>query len=89
MRRYLRQSIAFWAVPDPGLADEEAPLAVDASPAVAADARLVTELEHRLLSNDDLEGIALRLLRDKDAGCIERQGKTRARFSAAAIRVDH
>ena len=59
VRRYLRQSIAFWAVPGPGLADEETPLAVDASPAVAADARLVTELEHRLLSSD-LEGIALR-----------------------------
>ena len=60
VRRYLRQSIAFWAVPGPGLADEETPLAVDASPAVAADARLVTELEHRLLSNSDLEGIACR-----------------------------
>jgi 2-alkyl-3-oxoalkanoate reductase len=38
VRRYLRQSIAFWAVPGPGLADEETPLAFDASPAVAADA---------------------------------------------------
>ena len=60
VRRYLRQSIAFWAVPGPGLADEETPLAVDASPAVAADARLVTELEHRLQGNSDLEGIGLR-----------------------------
>ncbi len=60
VRRYLRQSIAFWAVPGPGLADEETPLALDASPAVAADARLVTELEHRLLGNSKLEGIALR-----------------------------
>jgi nucleoside-diphosphate-sugar epimerase len=50
VRRYLRQSIAFWAVPGPGLADEETPLAFDASPAVAADARVVTELEHRLLT---------------------------------------
>ena len=39
VRRYLRQSIAFWAIPGPGLADEETPLAFDASPAVAADAR--------------------------------------------------
>ena len=31
VRRYLRQSIAFWAVPGPGLADEETPLAFDAS----------------------------------------------------------
>lgn len=60
VRRYLRQSIAFWAVPGPGLADEETPLALDASPAVAADARLVTELENRLLESPGIEGIALR-----------------------------
>lgn len=60
VRRYLRQSIAFWAVPGAGLADEATPLAFDASPAVAADARVVTELEHRLLENRDIEGIALR-----------------------------
>jgi nucleoside-diphosphate-sugar epimerase len=60
VRRYLRQSIAFWAVPGPRLADEETPLAVDASPAVAADARLVTELEQRLLEDPNIEGIALR-----------------------------
>ena len=60
VRRYLRQSIAFWAVPGPGLADEETPLIRDASPAVAADARTVTELEHRLLGNPNIEGIAMR-----------------------------
>jgi nucleoside-diphosphate-sugar epimerase len=60
VRRYLRQSIAFWAVPGPGLADEETPLAFDASPAVAADARVVTELEHRLLGHPGIEGVALR-----------------------------
>jgi nucleoside-diphosphate-sugar epimerase len=60
VRRYLRQSIAFWAVPGAGLADEETPLALDASPAVAADARVVTELEHRLLGNPGIEGIILR-----------------------------
>ena len=60
VRRYLRQSIAFWGVPGPGLADEETPLALDASPAVAAEARVVTELEHRLLGNRRLEGIAMR-----------------------------
>jgi len=51
VRRYLRQSIAFWSVPRPGLADEETPLAFDASPAVAADARAAAELEHRLMDN--------------------------------------
>ncbi|MBW4518707.1 MAG: NAD(P)-dependent oxidoreductase [Scytolyngbya sp. HA4215-MV1] len=60
VRRYLRQSIAFWAVPGSGLADEETPLAFDGSPAVAADARVVIELERRLLEAPDLEGIILR-----------------------------
>jgi nucleoside-diphosphate-sugar epimerase len=60
VRRYLRQSIAFWAAPGPGLADEETPLAFDASPAVSADVRVVTEIEQRLLENHTIEGIALR-----------------------------
>jgi nucleoside-diphosphate-sugar epimerase len=60
VRRYLRQSIAFWAVPGPGLADENTPLAFDASPAVAAGAREATELEHRLLGSPNMEGIVLR-----------------------------
>ena len=60
VRRYLRQSIAFWAVPGPGLADEETPLAFDASPGVAAGARELTELERRLLGNPNIEGIGLR-----------------------------
>ncbi|HBB33248.1 MAG TPA: dTDP-4-dehydrorhamnose reductase [Cyanobacteria bacterium UBA9273] len=59
VRRYLRQSVAFWGIPGAGLADEETPLSIDASPAVAADARLVTEIERRLLESN-LEGIALR-----------------------------
>ncbi|HET6977239.1 MAG TPA: NAD(P)-dependent oxidoreductase [Pyrinomonadaceae bacterium] len=60
VRRYLRQSIAFWATPGSGLADEETPLALDASPGVAADSRVVKELEDRLLGNHDIEGILLR-----------------------------
>jgi nucleoside-diphosphate-sugar epimerase len=60
VRRYLRQSIAFYAIPGPGLADEETPLAFDASPAVAAGVRELTELEHRLLGNPNVEGIVLR-----------------------------
>jgi nucleoside-diphosphate-sugar epimerase len=60
VRRFLKQSMAFWGIPDAGLADEETPLSLDASPAVAADARLVTETERRLLQTPDLEGIALR-----------------------------
>jgi len=34
VRRYLRQSIAFWGIPGAGLADEETPLSLDA-PAIA------------------------------------------------------
>ncbi|MEH2375944.1 NAD-dependent epimerase/dehydratase family protein [Nostoc sp.] len=60
VRRYLRQSIAFWGVPGTGLANEETPLAFDASPAVAADAHTVTEIERRLLETPNIEGIALR-----------------------------
>jgi 2-alkyl-3-oxoalkanoate reductase len=60
VRRYLRQSIAFYAIPGSGLADEDTPLAFDASPAIAAGAREITELEHCLLENTNIEGIALR-----------------------------
>jgi nucleoside-diphosphate-sugar epimerase len=60
VRRYLRQSIAFWAAPGAGLADEDTPLAFDGSPAVAADARLVAEIEQRLLGDANIEGISLR-----------------------------
>jgi nucleoside-diphosphate-sugar epimerase len=60
VRRYLRQSVAFFAAPGPGLADESTPLAFDASPAVAAEARVLTEIEQRLLLSPKLEGIVLR-----------------------------
>ncbi|MDZ8088572.1 MAG: NAD(P)-dependent oxidoreductase [Nostoc sp. DedQUE12b] len=60
VRRYLRQSIAFWGIPGAGLADEETPLVLDASPVVAAESRLMTEIERRLLETSNLEGIALR-----------------------------
>ncbi len=60
VRRYLRQSVAFYAIPGPGLADEDTPLALSASPAVAASAREITELEHHLLGNPKIEGVVLR-----------------------------
>lgn len=60
VRRYLRQSVAFYAIPGSGLADEDTPLAFSASPAIAAGAREISELEHRLLENSNMEGIALR-----------------------------
>jgi len=42
------------------LADEATPLAINASLAVAADARVLTEIEHRLLGIPNVEGIVLR-----------------------------
>jgi len=60
VRRYLRQSIAFWAVSGAGLADEETPLAFDASPTIANGTHMVSEIERRLLETPNLEGIALR-----------------------------
>ena len=60
VRRFVRQSIAFWAAPGAGLADEKTPLALDASPAVAGDARVVAELERRLLDAANIEGVILR-----------------------------
>lgn len=60
VRRYIVQSIAFWAVPGSGLADEETPLALDASPAVTEGTRTVAQIERRLLETPNLEGIVLR-----------------------------
>jgi 2-alkyl-3-oxoalkanoate reductase len=60
VRRYLIQSIAFWAAPGAGLADEETPLALAASPAVADGTRTVTAVERRLLETPNLEAIVLR-----------------------------
>src|SRR5262249_17460127 len=60
VRRYLRQSFANWAVPGPGLANEETPLVVDASPAVAAESKGHADLQHRLVGNPNIEWIALR-----------------------------
>jgi nucleoside-diphosphate-sugar epimerase len=60
VRRYLRQSIAIWGIPGAGLADEETPLVLDASPVVAAESGVMTEIERRLLETSNLEGIALR-----------------------------
>src|SRR5262249_45285674 len=45
VRRYVLQASGFWYAPGPGLADESSPLAVDASPGVAASARTYVELE--------------------------------------------
>jgi nucleoside-diphosphate-sugar epimerase len=60
VRRYVRQSIAIWATPGPGLADEDTPLVADGPPAVAADAGVIAELERRLVETPGMETIAMR-----------------------------
>jgi nucleoside-diphosphate-sugar epimerase len=60
VRRYLLQSSAFWYAPGPGLADESSPLAVDASPGVAAGARIYVELESTAFRASEIDCVAMR-----------------------------
>jgi 2-alkyl-3-oxoalkanoate reductase len=60
VRRYMQQASAFFLEPGSGLADESAGLATDASPGVAASARTYRELESRVLSSGEMEGVSLR-----------------------------
>jgi nucleoside-diphosphate-sugar epimerase len=60
VRRYLLQSSAFWYAPGDGLADESAPFAFDATPAVAAGTRRYAEMEAAALGTPAIEFVALR-----------------------------
>jgi 2-alkyl-3-oxoalkanoate reductase len=60
VRRYLQQASGFFLRPGRGLADESEGLAVDATPGVAAGARAYAELEARVLSPGEMEGVVLR-----------------------------
>jgi len=61
VRRYLQQSSGFFLKAAEGtLADESSPLDVNASPGIAASARTYSELEERLFSSNEIEGVALR-----------------------------
>jgi nucleoside-diphosphate-sugar epimerase len=60
VRRYVLQSSGFWYAPGPGLADESSPLAVDASPGVAAGARAYVELELTALRASEIDCVAMR-----------------------------
>jgi nucleoside-diphosphate-sugar epimerase len=61
VRRYLQQSSGFFLKAAEGtLADETSPLNVNASPGVTASARTYTELEARLFSSKEIEGVSLR-----------------------------
>ena len=61
VRRYLQQSSGFFLkAPEGTLADESSSLDVNASPGVAASAQTYTELEARLFSSSQIDGVALR-----------------------------
>jgi len=60
VRRYVLQSSGFWYAPGPGLADESSPLAVDASPGVAAGARTYVELESTAFRASEIDCVAMR-----------------------------
>jgi nucleoside-diphosphate-sugar epimerase len=60
VRRYVLQSSGFWYAPGEGLADESAPLAVAASPGVAASARTYVELESTAFRESGIACVAMR-----------------------------
>jgi 2-alkyl-3-oxoalkanoate reductase len=60
VRRYVQQSSGFFLVANGGgLADENSPLAVDATPLIAEYARMYAHIEERVLESP-IEGVALR-----------------------------
>jgi 2-alkyl-3-oxoalkanoate reductase len=59
VRRYIQQSSAFFLDADGALADENSPLALDASPLIASYARMYADLEQRVLHASP-EGVVLR-----------------------------
>ena len=60
VRRYLQQSSGFFLKASGGLANEDCPFAVDASPNVAISARTYDELERRLVASPEIEAVVLR-----------------------------
>jgi nucleoside-diphosphate-sugar epimerase len=60
VRRYVLQASGFWYAPGPGLADESSPMAVDASPGVAAGAGAYVELESTAFRVSEIDCVAMR-----------------------------
>ena len=60
VRRYILQSSGFWYVPGVGFANEMVPLAIYASPGVAASARTYVQLESTAFQTPAIECVALR-----------------------------
>jgi hypothetical protein len=59
VRCYILQASGFWYAAGPGLADESSPLALDASPGVAASARIYVELESTAFRTTDIDCVAM------------------------------
>lgn len=59
-KRFICQSSGFWYEPGEGLADEHVSFAFEASPGIAAGARIYKDIEDRLLDSPSLESVALR-----------------------------
>jgi nucleoside-diphosphate-sugar epimerase len=60
VRRYVLQSSGFWYASGPGLADESSPLAVHASPGIAAGVRTYLELESTAFRASEIDCVAMR-----------------------------
>jgi 2-alkyl-3-oxoalkanoate reductase len=60
VQRYIQQSSGFYLAAQDGLADESAPLRVDAPGGIRASSTMYAELEKRVLNASRLRGIALR-----------------------------
>ncbi|HTS65096.1 MAG TPA: NAD(P)-dependent oxidoreductase [Candidatus Acidoferrales bacterium] len=80
-KRYIVQSTGFFYGPGGGLAAETDPLAVNASPGIAAGVRTYLKIEERVLRSQHPEGVALRYgffygprtYHDPDNGSISQQ----------------
>ena len=59
-KRYIVQSTGFFYGPGTGLACETDLLAINASPGISGSVRTYLQVEERVLSSQDLEGVALR-----------------------------
>jgi nucleoside-diphosphate-sugar epimerase len=61
VRRYVQQASGFFLKAESGLADESSPLAIDASPGIAAGAQMYAEIESRLKHRSgNMEGVLMR-----------------------------
>jgi len=86
VKRYIVQSTGFFYAPGRGLAQETEPLALNAPSGIAANVRMYTQLEQRVLGTSSPEGTALRYgffygpgtYQDPKDGSVTRQVRERS-----------